>query len=97
MVRITLAVLLLAILCQMKAVIAEDKPPPSRFIEEILVTADRREGTVQETSIAVTVVNTQMIEQFGIRNQEDIQNYIPSATVQAFDIAIRGVVEISDS
>ena len=43
MVRITLAVLLLAILCQMKAVIAEDKPPPSRVIEEILVTADRQD------------------------------------------------------
>ena len=46
---------------------------------------------MQDTSIAVTTVNMQMMEEFGIRNQEDLQNYVPSIVVQTYDITIRGV------
>ncbi|MEX0942593.1 MAG: TonB-dependent receptor plug domain-containing protein [Pseudomonadales bacterium] len=60
-------------------------------IEEVVVTAERRESTVQDTAISITAFNDQMIEDFGLRNQEDLQNYIPATTIQPYDISIRGV------
>lgn len=62
-----------------------------RRIEEVTVTAERRESTVQDTAISITAFNDEMIEDFGLRNQEDLQNYIPATTIQPYDISIRGV------
>jgi outer membrane receptor protein involved in Fe transport len=62
-----------------------------RQIEEVVVTAERRESTVQDTSMSITAFTSQFIEDFGLRNQEDLQAYIPATTVQPYDIAIRGV------
>ncbi|MCB1646935.1 MAG: TonB-dependent receptor, partial [Pseudomonadales bacterium] len=62
-----------------------------RRLEEVVVTAERRESTVQDTAISITAFNEEMIEDFGLRNQEDLQNYIPATTIQPYDIAIRGV------
>ena len=89
--KINLAAVLLALLCQSKPTCAEEVAKSNRIIEEIIVTADRQKSTVQKTNIAVTAINELMMEQYGIRNQEDIQNYIPSIVVQPYDIAIRGV------
>ena len=61
------------------------------FIEEIGITAIRRDTIVQETPISVTAISAAMVETFGVRNQEDIQNFVPSITIQPYDIAIRGV------
>lgn len=62
-----------------------------RRIEEVVVTAERRESTVQDTAISITAFDEQLIEDFGLRNQEDLQNFIPATTIQPYDIAIRGV------
>lgn len=62
-----------------------------RQIEEVVVTAERRESTVSDTAISITALDGQLIEDFGLRNQEDLQNYIPATTIQPYDIAIRGV------
>ena len=62
-----------------------------RKIEEVVVTAERRQSTVQHTAVAITAFNTKMIQNFGIRNQQDLQAYIPSTTIQPYDISIRGV------
>ena len=32
-----------------------------------------------------------MLDEFGIRNQEDLQNFIPATTIQPYDATIRGV------
>ena len=63
----------------------------SRQIEEVLVTAERRESSVQDTAISITAFTGEFIEDFGLRNQEDLQAYIPATTVQPYDVAIRGV------
>lgn len=63
----------------------------SRQIEEVIVTAERRESTVQDTSISITAFTAQMLDDFGIRNQEDLQNFIPATTIQPYDATIRGV------
>ncbi|MBD3648865.1 MAG: TonB-dependent receptor plug domain-containing protein, partial [Pseudomonadales bacterium] len=62
-----------------------------RRIEEVIVTAERRESSVQDTSISITAFTTELIEDFGIQNQSDLQNMIPATTIQPYDSAIRGV------
>ncbi len=62
-----------------------------RQIEEVVVTAERRESTVQDTAISITAFTGEFLEDFGLRNQEDLQNYIPATTIQPYDLSIRGV------
>ena len=62
-----------------------------RRIEEVTVTAERREASVQDTSISITAITGDSLESFGIRNQEDLQNFVPATTIQPYDATIRGV------
>ncbi|HSG90469.1 MAG TPA: TonB-dependent receptor [Pseudomonadales bacterium] len=62
-----------------------------RRIEEVLVTAERREATVSDTAISISAFDADFLDNFNIRNQEDLQNYIPATTIQPYDAAIRGV------
>ena len=62
-----------------------------RKIEEVVVTAERQEATVQDTSISITAFTDQFLDDFGIRNQEDLQNFVPATTIQPYDATIRGV------
>ncbi len=62
-----------------------------RRIEEVTVTAERREASIQDTSISITALTAESLEDFGIRNQEDLQNFIPATTIQPYDSTIRGV------
>lgn len=62
-----------------------------RTIEEVIVTAERREASIQDTSISITAFTGEMLDDFGIRNQEDLQNFIPATTIQPYDATIRGV------
>lgn len=62
-----------------------------RRIEEIVVTAERRESTVQDTSISISAFDADFIENFNIRDQTDLQNYIPATIIQPYDANIRGV------
>lgn len=62
-----------------------------RQIEEVVVTAERKESSVQDTSISITAFTSEMLDDFGIRNQSDLQNMIPATTIQPYDAAIRGV------
>ena len=64
---------------------------PGRQIEEVVVTAEHVESTVSDTSISITAFTSDMLEGFGIRNQEDLQNLIPAAVIEPYDMAIRGV------
>lgn len=62
-----------------------------RQIEEVVVTAERRESSVQDTAISITAFTGEFIEDFGLRNQEDLQNYIPATTIQPYDLSVRGI------
>lgn len=62
-----------------------------RQIEEIVVTAEKRESTVSDTSISITAFNAQMIEDLGIQSADELINYIPATTRDSYDIRIRGV------
>ena len=62
-----------------------------RTIEEVVVTAERKESSVQDTSISITAFTDQFLDDFGIRNQEDLQNFVPATTIQPYDATVRGV------
>ncbi|MCB1692820.1 MAG: TonB-dependent receptor [Pseudomonadales bacterium] len=55
------------------------------------MTAERKESSVQDTSISITAFTSEMIDDFGIKNQSDLQNMVPATTIQPYDSAIRGV------
>lgn len=63
----------------------------SRQIEEITITAERKEASIQDTSISITAFTGDSMEDFGIRNQEDLQNFVPALTIQPYDATVRGV------
>ena len=87
-IRCALVVVLMAITA-MPVVAGEARS--GRQIEEVIVTAERRESTVSDTSISITAFTADFIEDFGIRNQEDLQNLVPAAVIEPYDMAIRGV------
>ncbi len=62
-----------------------------RRIEEMVVTAEKRESTVSDTSISITAFGEDMIEDFGIQGADELVNFIPATTRDAYDIRIRGV------
>ncbi|MEQ9004724.1 MAG: TonB-dependent receptor plug domain-containing protein, partial [Pseudomonadales bacterium] len=70
---------------------AQSEQAGRRVIEEVIVTAERREASIQDTSISITALSADFLDDFGIRNQEDLQNYLPATTIQAYDATVRGV------
>ncbi|MCB1693132.1 MAG: TonB-dependent receptor plug domain-containing protein [Pseudomonadales bacterium] len=63
----------------------------TRKIEEVIVTAERQEASVQDTSISISAFTDQFLDDYGIRNQEDLQNFVPATTIQPYDATVRGV------
>ena len=53
----------------------------SRVIEEVVVTAEKRESTVQKTSISITAYSDEMLELRGIGNVEDLQFSAPNLVI----------------
>ncbi|XOV89296.1 MAG: TonB-dependent receptor [Pseudomonadota bacterium] len=62
-----------------------------RQIEEVVVTAEKREATVSDTSISITAFSAEAIEDMGLQGADEMVNYIPATTRDAYDIRIRGV------
>lgn len=63
----------------------------TRRVEEVIVTAERREASIQDTSISITALTSEDLTNFGVRNQEDLQNFVPGTTIQPYDATVRGV------
>lgn len=67
----------------------------AQSIEEITVTAQRREQTLQEVTTAVTVVDSDRLQQGQINNLEDMMNIVPNVYIgNDFNMAkvfIRGI------
>lgn len=65
-------------------------------LEEIMVTAQRREETLQDVPLSITVFSGEALEQDGISNLQDIGSQTPGLVFTAFsvgqpEISIRGV------
>ena len=50
-------------------------------IEEIIVTAQKREQSIQDVPVSITAINAEMIEDLGLQNTGDITRIAPSLTV----------------
>ena len=70
---------------------AQAEETSGRQIEEVIVTAERQEASIQDTSISITAFTGDFLDDFGIRNQEDLQNFVPATTIQPYDATVRGV------
>jgi len=68
-----------------------DEDESSLAVEEVIVTAERREASIMDTAISITAFDESLIETLNLRNQEDLQNFIPATTIQPYDISIRGI------
>ena len=78
------------------AVVASITSVANAQIEEIVVTAQKREQSLQEIPMAITAITGTQIEQDGIRDLNDIQGRTPGLVVANFsigqpEIAIRGI------
>jgi outer membrane receptor protein involved in Fe transport len=67
----------------------------SLALEEIIVTAQRREQSLMDVPVAIEVFSGDLIRQQGFRNLDELANFSPTvlieARVQDQDVAIRGV------
>ena len=68
-----------------------DDDGTKRRIEEVVVTAEKVESTVSDTSISITALGSELIEDLGIQSADEFVNFIPATTRDSYDIRIRGV------
>lgn len=74
---------------------AEKRPTSNRgVIEEVIVTARKREESLQETPVAITAITGNTLRQAGINNIAELTNSVPSLQMskgQSNQIFIRGI------
>jgi iron complex outermembrane receptor protein len=78
----------------------EPEPEPERpgALEEVIVTAEKREELLQRSALAVTALGPQVVERQQISDLKSVTTLIPnlqiglSSTQAAFDLALRGIV-----
>lgn len=63
------------------AAVATANAATTQGIEEVLVTAEKRTGTVQETSIAITAYGSEELDLRGIEELEDLQFSAPNLVI----------------
>ena len=61
------------------------------MLEEITVTANRRETNLMDTPVAVSSFDADTRELLGIYNRFDLEQRTPSLTITDYKISIRGV------
>ncbi|MCX2982510.1 TonB-dependent receptor [Halieaceae bacterium IMCC14734] len=52
------------------------------LLEEVVVTAQKREATLSDTPIAITALTSEQLNALGIVNQQDIANFTPSMSYE---------------
>ena len=69
--------------------------PVLAAIDELIVTAERREASVQKTGIAITAFTGDDLDKLGIEDVQNVANYIPGMIMgneaSDFKVMIRGV------
>jgi len=70
-------------------------------LDEIVVTAERRESNIQSVALSVTAITPDTLRAFGVQNAQDLQNIVPGLTIRSSQIGqnnftIRGIGEAND-
>jgi iron complex outermembrane recepter protein len=72
----------------------EGEAMPRRMIDELIVTATRREASLQDVPVSVGVVTGEQIRELSLQNLDQLSAYVPGLTVQEggeqTGISIRG-------
>jgi iron complex outermembrane receptor protein len=63
----------------------------SNGLEEIVVTATKRESALMETAASISAFDSSMLDQLGISDSQDLVAHTPSLSITAFTVSIRGV------
>lgn len=63
----------------------------SRVLEEIVVTAEHREASLQDTQISATALSAQTIEELGISNGTDLGHVAPNLVVNSYQGGKTGI------
>ncbi len=76
--------------------------PEERFLDEVVVTAERRSQNLQEVPISVTVFNSNDIKDGRITNMSDLAKETPNLKMSTFNIGepqiyLRGIGNTNDS
>jgi iron complex outermembrane recepter protein len=74
--------------------LAQDTPDESGGLQEVVITAEKREGTVQDTPISITAFTGEDLANAGITSTEALAGLTPGLTVQKEvigKVVIRGV------
>ncbi len=74
-------------LLAVSAVHAQDDDTETRRLGTVTITAAKKEQTLQETPIAVSVVDETVIEKAGIQDLSDLQTLVPSLRVDTYQSA----------
>ncbi|MBM0106299.1 TonB-dependent receptor [Steroidobacter sp. S1-65] len=77
------------------AALAQNAAPSQAVLEEIMVTAERREVSLQDTPASATVLTADALAEQGIDNVSELQQVAPSVAINTYNrstfINIRGV------
>ena len=69
--------------------------PGTGLLEEIVVTAEKRQATLQDTAISITAVTGDMMRRMGVRDISDLISMVPNMRVadsrEDFIINVRGI------
>ena len=64
--------------CLVTPVVAQDQ---TTYLDEIIVTSTKRQTTLQETPVAVSVISADILQKSGVQDIKDLQFLVPSLRV----------------
>lgn len=64
---------------------------PGATLEEVVVTAEHKEASVQDTQISISALSAQDIEDLGISNSTDLGYFAPNVTINSYQGGRSGV------
>jgi iron complex outermembrane recepter protein len=67
------------------------------LLDEIIITAEKRESSLQDTPLSVTAMSGEMMNKIGISTIEDLQFFVPGVTVTNDSMAIVNIRGIGTS
>jgi iron complex outermembrane receptor protein len=63
----------------------------ANVLEEVIVTATKRESSLMETSASISAFDSSMLDALGIDGSQDLTARTPSLSITTFTVSIRGV------
>jgi len=77
--------------------VADEADEDHGLLEEVIVTAQKREASMQDTPISITALTGDMMDSIGIRTIEDFTFFVPGITVTNDSMAIVNIRGIGTS